>query len=98
MTNALPALGSKRRTIKSGRRPLDGNKIAAKLELILPAGGPARRGFASVTPSTTGSKILTRLTGREIERLMAAARKSSRYGHRDVKASGNLIVRRPRSA
>jgi len=97
MTNALPALGSKRRTIKSGR-PLDGNKIAAKLELTLPAGGPARRGFASVTPSTTGSKILTRLTGREIERLMAAARKSSRYGHRDVKASGNLIVRRPSSA
>jgi type 1 fimbriae regulatory protein FimE len=39
------------------------------------------------TPSTVNSLVVrTReyLTEREIERLMAAARKSSRYGHRDA--------------
>ena len=37
-------------------------------------------------PNTVNSSVRTReyLTGREIERLMAAARKSSRYGHRDA--------------
>jgi integrase len=39
-----------------------------------------------VTPTTVSSSVRTReyLTTREIERLMAAARKSSRYGHRDA--------------
>jgi hypothetical protein len=41
MTNVVPALGSMRPTIKSGRRPLDGNRAAANLELTPPAGGPA---------------------------------------------------------
>ena len=38
------------------------------------------------TPTTVNSTVRTReyLTTREIERLMAAARKSSRYGHRDA--------------
>jgi hypothetical protein len=37
-------------------------------------------------PSTVNSSVRTReyLTTAEIERLMAAARKSSRYGHRDA--------------
>src|SRR5262245_30531248 len=37
-------------------------------------------------PTTVNSSVRTReyLTTAEIERLMAAARKSSRYGHRDV--------------
>jgi len=41
----------------------------------------------AATPSTVNSQVVrTReyLTEREIERLMAAARKSSRYGHRDA--------------
>ena len=39
-----------------------------------------------VAPTTVSSSVRTReyLTTREIERLMAAARKSSRYGHRDA--------------
>jgi len=38
------------------------------------------------TPTTVNSSVRTReyLTTAEIERLMAAARKSSRYGHRDA--------------
>jgi integrase len=38
------------------------------------------------TPTTVSSPVRTReyLTGAEIDRLMAAARKSSRYGHRDA--------------
>jgi integrase len=38
------------------------------------------------TPSTVNSSVRTReyLTEAEIERLMAAARKGSRYGHRDA--------------
>jgi type 1 fimbriae regulatory protein FimB/type 1 fimbriae regulatory protein FimE len=37
-------------------------------------------------PTTVNSLVLTReyLTGREVERLMAAARKGSRWGHRDA--------------
>jgi site-specific recombinase XerD len=37
-------------------------------------------------PTTVNSSVRTReyLTTAEIERLMAAARKSSRYGHRDA--------------
>ena len=37
-------------------------------------------------PNTVSSLVRTReyLTGREIERLMAAARKGSRWGHRDA--------------
>ena len=44
-----------------------------------------RRGGRS-PPTTVSSSVRTReyLTTREIERLMAAARKSSRYGHRDA--------------
>jgi site-specific recombinase XerD len=34
-------------------------------------------------PSTVNSPVRKYLTGREIERLMSAARKSSRWGHRD---------------
>src|SRR5262245_1280764 len=39
-----------------------------------------------ITPTTVNSSVRTReyLTGAEIERLMAAARKSGRYGHRDA--------------
>src|SRR5262249_56404726 len=38
------------------------------------------------TPTTVNSSVRTReyLTAREIERLMAAARKGSRWGHRDA--------------
>ena len=38
------------------------------------------------TPSIVNSTVRTReyLTAREVERLMAAARKSSRWGHRDA--------------
>lgn len=37
------------------------------------------------TPTTVNSSVRTReyLTGKEVEALMAAARSSSRYGHRD---------------
>src|SRR6516162_11520460 len=44
-----------------------------------------RRGGRSA-PTTVNSSVRTReyLTRAEIERLMAAARKSSRYGHRDA--------------
>jgi hypothetical protein len=44
-----------------------------------------RRGGRS-PPTTVNSSVRTReyLTGAEIERLMAAARESSRYGHRDA--------------
>jgi type 1 fimbriae regulatory protein FimB/type 1 fimbriae regulatory protein FimE len=44
-----------------------------------------RRGGRSA-PTTVNSSVRTReyLTTGEIERLMAAARKSSRYGHRDA--------------
>jgi integrase len=44
-----------------------------------------RRGVRSA-PTTVNSSVRTReyLTTAEIERLMAAARKSSRYGHRDA--------------
>jgi len=46
-------------------------------------------------PTTVNSSVRTReyLTTAEIERLMAAARKSSRYGHRD--ATMILIGRAP---
>ena len=39
-----------------------------------------------MVPTTVSSSVRTReyLTTREIERLMAAARESSRYGHRDA--------------
>jgi integrase len=39
-----------------------------------------------ITPTTVNSSVRTReyLTAAEIERLMAAARKGSRYGHRDA--------------
>jgi hypothetical protein len=48
-----------------------------------------RRGGRSA-PTTVNSSVRTReyLTTAEIERLMAAARKSSRYGHRDVIGAG----------
>src|SRR5215831_6313486 len=44
-----------------------------------------RRG-GRLAPTTVNSSVRTReyLTMAEIERLMAAARKSSRYGHRDA--------------
>jgi type 1 fimbriae regulatory protein FimB/type 1 fimbriae regulatory protein FimE len=44
---------------------------------------PRRR---KVAPNTLNSSVRTReyLTGREIEALMAAAKKGSRYGHRDA--------------
>jgi hypothetical protein len=44
------------------------------------------RTAARRTPSTVNSSVRTReyLTTAEIERLMAAAKKSSRYGHRDA--------------
>jgi integrase len=47
----------------------------------------ASRAVRRTAPTTVNSSVArTReyLTGREIERLMAAARKSSRYGHRDA--------------
>ena len=46
--------------------------------------GKRTRGRSS--PTTVNSSVRTReyLTTAEIERLMAAARKSSRYGHRDA--------------
>ena len=46
----------------------------------------AKRQVAAATPTTANSSVRTReyLTTAEIERLMAAARKSSRYGHRDA--------------
>jgi type 1 fimbriae regulatory protein FimB/type 1 fimbriae regulatory protein FimE len=42
--------------------------------------------IGAVVPTTVNSSVRTReyLTGAEIERLMAAARASSRYGHRDA--------------
>jgi integrase len=42
--------------------------------------------ISGITPTTVNSSVRTReyLTTAEIERLMAAARKSSRYGHRDA--------------
>jgi integrase len=42
--------------------------------------------IGEVTPNTVSSSVRTReyLTGAEIERLMAAARSSSRHGHRDA--------------
>jgi integrase len=42
--------------------------------------------ISQMAPTTVSSSVRTReyLTTREIERLMAAARKSSRYGHRDA--------------
>ena len=42
--------------------------------------------IGQMAPTTVSSSVRTReyLTTREIERLMAAARKSSRYGHRDA--------------
>ena len=42
--------------------------------------------LSQVSPTTVNSSVRTReyLTGAEIERLMAAARASSRYGHRDA--------------
>jgi hypothetical protein len=45
-----------------------------------------KRAGGLAAPNTVSSLVRTReyLTGREIERLMAAARKSSRYGHRDA--------------
>ena len=44
------------------------------------------RAVEQATPTTVSSSVRTReyLTAREIERLMAAARASSRYGHRDA--------------
>jgi integrase len=44
------------------------------------------RAIGETTPNTVNSSVRTReyLTKAEIERLMAAARKSSRYGHRDA--------------
>src|SRR5262245_9280409 len=46
----------------------------------------AKRGVREAAPSIVNSSVRTReyLTGAEIERLMAAARASSRYGHRDA--------------
>jgi integrase len=43
-------------------------------------------GISVITPTTVNSSVRTReyLTEAEIERLMAAARKGSRYGHRDA--------------
>jgi integrase len=56
--------------------------IAALVDKVLKGTRPAdlRR------PSTVSSSVRTReyLTGAEIERLMAAARAASRYGHRDA--------------
>ena len=42
--------------------------------------------ISQMAPTTVSSSVRTReyLTTREIERLMAAARASSRYGHRDA--------------
>ena len=50
----------------------------------------AKRQVAAATPTTANSSVRTReyLTTAEIERLMAAARKSSRYGHRDATMTG----------
>src|SRR6266542_6321044 len=44
------------------------------------------RAIGPAPPTIVNSSVRTReyLTGREIERLMAAARKHSRYGHRDA--------------
>jgi integrase len=39
---------------------------------------------AAATPTTVTSSVRKYLTPREVERLMAAARKSGRYGHRDA--------------
>ena len=46
----------------------------------------AKRTAGRPAPNTVSSLVRTReyLTGREIERLMAAARKGSRWGHRDA--------------
>jgi hypothetical protein len=59
-------------------------------------------------PTTVNSSVHTReyLTTAEIERLMAAARKSSRYGHRDatmimldgVRVHGGQVTPRPHPA
>ena len=45
-----------------------------------------KRAGGLAAPNTVSSLVRTReyLTGREIERLMAAARKRSRWGHRDA--------------
>ena len=45
-----------------------------------------KRAAGRPTPNTVSSLVRTReyLTGREIERLMAAARKGIRWGHRDA--------------
>jgi hypothetical protein len=42
--------------------------------------------ISGIMPTTVNSSVRTReyLTKAEIERLMAAARKGSRYGHRDA--------------
>jgi Phage integrase family len=46
----------------------------------------AKRTGGRAAPTTVNSLVRTReyLTGREVERLMAAARKGSRWGHRDA--------------
>jgi integrase len=45
-----------------------------------------KRTGGRAAPTTVNSLVRTReyLTGREVERLMAAARKGSRWGHRDA--------------
>src|SRR5262245_50466664 len=44
----------------------------------------AKRQVAAATPSTVNSSVRKYLTPREVERLMAAASKSGRDGHRDA--------------
>jgi hypothetical protein len=50
-------------------------------------------------PNTVNSSVRTReyLTEAEIERLMAAVRKSSRYGHRDATMILHRLPARPES-
>jgi integrase len=44
----------------------------------------AKSQVAAATPTTQNSSVRKYLTPREVERLMVAARKSGRYGHRDA--------------
>jgi hypothetical protein len=66
----------------TGEETLDNSLVALKRGQNIVKN---RRG-GRLAPTTVNSSVRTReyLTTAEIERLMAAARKSSRYGHRDA--------------
>ena len=83
---AAPDRGLGRSVAGRGRARIRGCKTQPSLIWIKAVGiEDGKRGGRSA-PTTVNSSVRTReyLTTAEIERLMAAARKSSRYGHRDA--------------